>query len=281
MSAEPDPPPALLENFDVSTHAFVEETAAARIWRVTLGDGRSAALKVYVSGDKGNESKAADFLRAANGVGAAHVYAEAPAALLTERLPGPSLGDLSRGGRDADAAHELVAVANRLHASLQCKTSGWPTLDTWFAPLFGIEFATECDGQARKHIARCQALAQYLLASQHDPRPLHGDLHHDNVRRSPRGYCAFDAKGVVGARAYELANAFRHPKGAPNMVRDPARLRYLQQLWSDGFAVEARELMGWAVAKVALSIAWRSGGVLTWDPELDLLDMMVGVLDDS
>ena len=42
--------------------------------------------------------------------------------------------------------------------------------------------------------------------------------------------------------------------------------RYLQQLWSDAFAVEARELIGWAVAKLALSIAWRSKGVLTSDP---------------
>ena len=128
---------------------------------------------------------------------------------------------------------------------------------------------------------RAQDFARQLLATETAPIPLHGDLHHDNVRLTDRGYCAFDAKGLVGERCFELANAFRHPRGLPEHVRDPARLRFLRDSWADVLGLDARRLMGWAVAKTALSIVWRSSDALSDDPELDLLDAMIALFDDT
>ena len=139
--------------------------------------------------------------------------------------------------------------------------------------MFSLRVSPDVPKQTHDDIGFCRDLARHLLASQTDIRPLHGDLHHDNIRLSDRGYCAFDAKGVVGERAYELANAFRNPKGIPDLIRDPSRIARLRELWSREFQVSPRRLMQWATVKVALSISWRSGGTLIADPECDLLSI--------
>jgi len=101
-----------------------------------------------------------------------------------------------------------------------------------------------------------------------------GDLHHDKARLAEDSYLAFDAKGVVGDRAYELANAFRNPKGVEALVRDPARIERLLAQWSLGFRVAPERLLDWAVAKCALSIAWQAGTDLSGDSDLDLLEVL-------
>ena len=273
------PPREVMVDFGVSKARFLQETAIARIWRVERAGGDPAALKVYLSDSMGNETYGFAFLRALKGASAVHIYAQSQTAALMEWLPGPSLGDLSRSGRDKDAAFQLGSVASVLHGASGFDASKWPELSAWFAPLFDMEFALNCTADDRALIEHGRDVARQRLAASTNQVPLHGDLHHDNVRLGPRGYCSFDAKGVVGDRAYELANAFRNPKGVPDLIRDPARLRFLRDTWSDALGIEAQDLMGWAVAKTALSIAWRSKGVLSSDPELDLLDLMLGVLD--
>ncbi|MBL4813394.1 MAG: hypothetical protein JKX69_13820, partial [Rhodobacteraceae bacterium] len=130
----------------------------------------------------------------------------------------------------------------------------------------------------RRDIVFCQQTAQNLLANQIDIRPLHGDLHHDNIRLGARGYCAFDAKGVLGERAYELANAFRNPKGAEKIVTAPERVVSLAQSWSQAFDVDQQRLLQWAMVKVALSISWRCNGKLKHDGEFALLALFRAVM---
>jgi streptomycin 6-kinase len=195
--------------------------------------------------------------------------------VLLEWLDGPSLGDLSRGGRDVEAGVELLATACRLHAALSRQHMVLPTLSEWFQGLFTLRFGPTCPSEVRVAILRATAIAAELLASADPPQPLHGDLHHDNIRGSPRGYLAFDAKGVLGEPGYEFANAFRNPKGAPHLVRDPARIARLADLWSEGIGLPRQRLLQWAAAKCALSIAWRSGPVLQQDPEIDLLTLLL------
>jgi streptomycin 6-kinase len=43
-------------------------------------------------------------------------------------------------------------------------------------------------------IASSQRLVLHLLQTQTDLRPLHG-VDHDNLSKTQRGFCAFDAKG--------------------------------------------------------------------------------------
>lgn len=255
----------------------MQETGLATIWRVARAGGAQAALKLYHSKGMGNEAPGHGFLSALNGHAAARVYAQTSHAALMEWLDGPSLGDLSRAGQDDIASRELVAVATAIHANPVPVHPDYPQIEDWFAALFTTGFAPDCPVQTRRDILHCQTLARDLFARQHEIRPLHGDLHHDNIRLGDRGYCAFDAKGVLGPRIYELANAVRNPKGVPDLIRDPSRIRSVLKVWSTKFQVSEAELLDWATVKTALSIVWRSKGQVSHDPEFDLLARLIGL----
>jgi streptomycin 6-kinase len=261
----------LLAHFALSEPASLAQTAIANLWTVTRADGHRAVLKVYGQRGMGSKAQGFRFLAAAPPDHAAQVYATRPDAALIEWLEGPSLGDTARAGHDMPAAQELLGVASGLHRGAAQPTEGYPLLMERFAALFDLRLADDCEPQLRAAMAKARSMAQELLSSQVDQRPLHGDLHHDNIRKAARGYCAFDAKGLVGERSYELANAFRHPKGCEERICDPGRILALAALWSAGFGVDRLRLPQWAAAKCALSIAWRSKGRLSHDPELPLL----------
>lgn len=271
------PEPELLKTFHASDPVFVDETGLATIWKVVRHNGQPAALKVYHTNDMRNEAQGFDLLEAWDGRGAALLFQRNSFAALIEWLDGPSLGDLTRQGRDRLACQELVEAANRIHTASHIPNPGFPQLEDWFQSLFDVSIGPGCPKETRRDIAKCQAVARKLLATQRDVVPLHGDLHHDNIRLGERGYCVFDAKGVLGDRAYELANAFRNPKGAEQIVRDPARITYLAKVWAEAFGVERQRLLDWAAAKCALSIAWRAKGAVDDDQEFDLMSSLVGI----
>lgn len=280
MVVNGDPEPDLLALFQVSAPRFVDRTGIATIWKVRRGNGQPAALKVYHGRDMRNEAAGFDLLEAWNGRSAARLFGRSGNAALIEWLDGDALGDLTRAGRDDEANVHLVDVANRLHAVPVPAPAGLPRLADWFSGLFGLQVSDTCRARTQRDIARAQKLARNLLAAERDIVALHGDLHHDNIRLGERGYCAFDAKGVLGERAYELANAFRNPKGAEDLVRDPSRIAAMAALWSDKFNVGQQRLLAWAAAKCALSIAWRCNGTLEHDPEFDLLALLVDAAGD-
>ena len=271
------PPSHVLRRFRLSSPEFAARTGIATVWRARNADGADVALKVYHGADMRNEAAGFAILDALAGRSAAQVFAISEGAAVIEWLPGPSLGDLTRNGRDAEAAAHLVAVAADIHCAPIRTTTSLPTLNEWYAALFDLRFADTCDGADRHLMQMARHVARELLASEEDIRPLHGDLHHDNIRLGARGWCAFDAKGVVGERCYELANAMRNPTGAEALAADPARIRLLRDHWSAGFDVAPGRLMRWAVAKTGLSMAWRADGAFTTDPDLPILAALCDV----
>ena len=264
-------PAGILAQYALSNPQFVVKTPLAHVWKVKSSGGDWVALKVYHKPDMANERTGFAIMAALNGHGAAKVLATGSNFAITEWLDGPSLGDLARNGQDKDATRALGQLAAKLHQKPLHITDELPTLPQWLHALDRLGFAPACPAEAQHNLQTCQKMAQYLLATETDIRPLHGDLHHDNIRLGPRGYAAFDAKGLLGERCFELANAFRNPKGAETLVRDPARIQGLVAEWSQSFDVPPARLLQWATVKCALSIAWRSGGVVSNDPEFDLL----------
>ena len=99
---------------------------------------------------------------------------------------------------------------------------GLAPIDSWFEALLSKAAADRQAGIGSIY-GRGAALAERLLADRRDVRVLHGDIHHSNIRRSPRGWLAFDPKGLVGERAYDCANALCNP-AMPALVHDEARL---------------------------------------------------------
>ena len=275
------PEKEILAAFGVREPVFIARTVRATVWKVKDAAGDPAALKAYHHGDMVDESCGLDLMQAWDGAGAVRLLGRRKGAVLMEWLEGPSLGDLTRRGEDRRATVELVAVANRLHAARTGALAALPTLADWFQDLFDLTMTPDCPAAAREAMQRCRSIARDLLATEHNVRPLHGDLHHDNIRLGARGYCAFDAKGVLGERAYELANAFRNPVGADATIRDPDRVRTLADCWAAAFDVGRQRLLDWAAAHSALSLAWSAGSAFWRDADAGIMMLLLRLAEES
>ncbi len=236
----------------------------ATVWRVTRADGGKAALKVAQDDD---EAGAAAVLRHWDGEGAVRCLDAHGRAILLEWIDGSSLGDLARRGGLEAADRVLAGVAGRLHRRKGPVPGELRRLEDWCAALTAFDAGQAPDTVARTAIKAAQDLLTALLASAPADRPLHGDLHHDNVRLSERGWLAFDPKGLRGDPAFDAGNAFRNPTGCDDASLRPERIDDL----ADAFAAEAgldrSRALRWASVSCALSIAWfiEDGG----DPAAD------------
>ena len=271
---------AALKRFGLCDPVRIAETGAAQVFRVTRRSGDPAALKLFTRGDMGNETGAVAFLKAWDGKRAVRVLDHSSDALVMEWAEGPLLGDMARQVQNAAADETLAQVATRLHRTWVTLPDA-PRLDTWIAPLFDLRFASDCDRPLRRDMERAAAMARSLLPPSEDWRILHGDLHHDNVIVTSDGPVAIDQKGILGDPAFELANAFRHPRGSQVPLADGGLIAKRVELWSAALDVPARRLLQWAAVKCALSIAWRAKGSLDRDPEGPLLSALISTTHPS
>lgn len=269
--AAPLPPEDFFDALGVSEPVFAAESGAALVWKVSRGTG-FAALKLYKSGDMGNEAAGFRYLAALNGQGAARVYHAEGGIALTEWLEGPPL---AANPRDAEVIGSLAALARQLHRGAPLDGTGFTPLEDFMAFLVQFEPPAAWGADARGDIAACRHLWEHLLASQTGRAVLHGDLHPGNVICTASGLCAFDAKGIWGEPAYELANAFRHPRARPEQVLNPARIRLAAEAWSAALGCTPRRLLHWAAAKAALSLAWRTGQGQNTDLDLRLTRLLL------
>lgn len=235
-----------LARFRLSDPTPLARTATSRLWTVIRQDAEKAVLKLLHPGQT-EETRGAAYLNALAGRGAVQVHAIDGPAILMEYCPGPSLGDLARSGRDAEATDILCDVIRTLHSARPDPT-GLQPLAHRFAPLTSASL----DGD----LGKAAGLARALLADPVAPEALHGDLHPDNVLSSPRGWLAIDPKGVWGDPAYEAANAFRNPEGLGERLLDPDRLLRMAEQFSGKLCHPPQRLLGWAAAHCALSTRW-------------------------
>lgn len=241
---------------------FFAQTNIAQVWKLRLEDGRIVALKHYQNNHLGNEATGYDWMAGQSPALVAQVYGRSSDAMVFEWLEGPSLGDLSRGGRDAEACDHLAGLAAGLAETRSAIDAPLPCVSTWFEALFEVRIDAACPAGLRADMKAAQALARRLLDSTTERCALHGDLHHDNVILTRDGPRAFDAKGVMADPAYEMANAFRNPKGMGDVMRDAQRIERFADQVCAALTVERPRLLEWVAAKSALSIAWSCKGAL-------------------
>ena len=246
----------LMTRLGIESPHHITQTTIASIWRVMRTDGSYAALKCYFKDDLKDEAPGFDLLAAQNGIGAAKIYARSNAAILMEWLDGPLLGDLTRAGKDEKASQRLLETALTLHHPPVKNIPSLDPLPRRFRALLDAKFTADCPDGIRAAVRKTCRLAEDLLADQQDIRPLHGDLHHDNIKAGDRGYLAFDAKGVLGERTFELANAFQNPLGSEAFSHRPEIILRRAQIWSAGLKVSKPRLLSWAAALSGLSLAW-------------------------
>lgn len=236
----------------VAQAAPLSDGIGGKVWRATLTGGGTAIVKRLSELAIRDRADGEAWLRWRNGEGAVRLLDRKGALLLLEDAAGPSLLDIFHAHGD-DAATEIAAWVLR---DLK-KQPGAPA-PSGLTPLresFSSLFARAAGEPARPQFVEAAALAQRLLDSQQDVRPLHGDFHHENVLLSPRGWLAIDPRGVAGDPAYEAANWFYNPLGS-ELRHDPERALEVAAALGPALGRLPETLMDWGIAHAALSAAW-------------------------
>lgn len=233
------------------------ETPRAWLFRVQTETGEPAALKILKPAGIGSEGRQSDLLRVWAGNGAVKCLASDGANYLMEWLNGPLLGDLARNGDDMGSAEILAKTAQNLHCNE--RPDFVPDLRQFTMPLADIQPSQMPEGSHALFTKAKEMLAR-LLADAPAPTLLHGDLHHDNIAKSPRGWLAYDPKGVLGDPHYEFANSFQNPVGMLNQITNPDRGRKLAEIYATQTGLDKTRLLQWAGTHSALSACWSLQG---------------------
>jgi streptomycin 6-kinase len=206
------------------------------------------------------EQRGATALRYFDGRGAVRLYRSDATAQLLEYAWGEELIGMVERGDDRGATHIIATVLQQLHDAPQGeRRDGLLLLKDWFRQLFDKADSDRAVGADSIYV-RGADLAARLLADPREVRVLHGDIHHRNIRESPRGWLAFDPKGLVGERTYDCANTLCNPyRGRPRydkLVHDQSRLLTTAGILSDALEIELGRVLQFTFAYACLSASW-------------------------
>jgi streptomycin 6-kinase len=248
-----------LDRWQLSADGAPIVTPRARLLPVRL-NGAPAMLKVATDPE---EKFGGLLLSWWDGDGAARVLAaDGDAIAMGQR----SLTTYAQTGRDIEATEILCDVIARLHRPRAAPLPELVPLEIWFADLFAHAAA---EGGL---LARAAATARELFADPQQIRPLHADIHHDNVLDfEARGWLAIDPKRVIGEAGYDYANIFCNPDmdhPAPPIAVVPEIFRQRLAIVTAKSGIPRRRLLQWILSYTGLSAAWILGD--DDDPTVDL-----------
>jgi streptomycin 6-kinase len=249
-------PAALTERWRICGGVSVADTRSSRVFRVER-EGASSAIVKILKPEGMNELPGMAFLDWRGGHGAVRLIDRIDNACLLEDAGTTILRDHYRAFGDEAATDTVLSVLAELHAS---SSSPPPAelvpLRRHFQSLFQMA-ERGADPEHADLLRWGAALADELLSQQVDIRPLHGDLHHDNiVTGGARGWLAIDPQGLIGDPAYDVANVFGNPLGGAKDILDPKRIARLAKSFSEVLGCSERKILRFAGAHAAVSICW-------------------------
>lgn len=233
----------------------LEELAETHTSTVYLArrDGQTVVLKLLKDHAE-EERRGVLALKHWDGQGAIVPLAFDDGAQLLEYAPGPDLVGHVQRGDDRQATHIISGVLNALHSHPVDQDLPLPSLHRWFRTLF-LQAETDTDPYAAL-FKRAAHIAEKLLASPQNEVVLHGDIHHENVRHSPRGWLAIDPKGIIGERTYDCANTLCNPPNALDIVLNQDRILANARILADAIDTDLQRVLHFTFAYACLSASW-------------------------
>lgn len=261
MSASaPSLPAELVELWGITSAELIADTRTSLVHRVLRRDGSKAITK-RLKPDGLHELCGIDFLGWRQGHGSVRLLDRQGNACLLEDAGTLMLKD-HRLLHGENAANDIIlSVLKKLHSSsADIPPESLVPLRQHFQSLF--ERALRGDRpDLSAALTYSASIADDLLSSQLDIRPLHGDLHHENiVSGSERGWLAIDPQGLLGDPAYDVANVFGNPDGAFADIIDPPRIIRLVKLFAPAIGCSEEKILRYAIAHAGLSICWSLEG---------------------
>lgn len=248
-----------LQTWELTDPQPLAETVTSNVYTV-IHDGATVVLKILKPYGV-EERMGAIALRCFDGRGAVRLLRGDDNAHLLEYAAGEDLTGLVINGHDQQATEIIAGVINQLHADQSgSQPEGIVTLRRWFRALF-VQAEKDRQKGSDTVIMRAASIADMVLSEQRDLRVLHGDIHHQNVKRSARGWLAFDPKGVYGERTYDLANTLCNP--APDygvVIADEARILRNAEILSRMCGIELPRVMLFLHLYACLSASWTLEG---------------------
>ena len=252
-----------IRHWDLTPDGAAIVTPRASLLPVLRG-GEAAFLKLL--SPESDETGAARALRHFDGRGAVRVLAEAERAVLLERaVPGTPLTDRVAAGRDDEATGIIADTILALHRG--DAPAGFPTLEDW-----GDGFRRQRARGSHQHLPlamldRAEATWRALAGSQGRRLLLHGDLHHDNLLQSARGWLAIDPKGVIGEAAFEVVMMLRNPIRLWPFPADAALMSRRVTILCERLSLDRERVLSWAFALIVLGACW---SIEDGDPDRDV-----------
>lgn len=249
--------PSFPASWNIEAAKQIADTPAGVVYAVTRGDGSPAVAKVLKKKVLKDSLRGADFITWRAGVGCVELLERSDDILLMEHAGAETLRDVLFRDGDDDAATEIAAdVLLQYHQpSQQPPPSSLLTLPLYFESLFRKAEQNRTDGVESIYI-EAATLAQELIDRQRDVKPLHGDLHHENIMRSGRGWIIIDPAGLIGDAALDVANMFSNPLDRFDLTRSEARIASMAAIFSRALQRDERVLLQYAFAYGCLSAAW-------------------------
>lgn len=220
-----------------------------RVWRVTTTDGATAIVKQVSDRARDEAGFALSWLAWRGGVGAARLLDTAGDFQLLEDVGRETLTAVLDRDGDAEATRIAATVLKTLGAPGPAAPV-LPMMRERFDGLFRLDRPDEpLFLQARGRLER-------RLARPHPSRPLHGDVHHDNILNGPRGWLAIDPHGVVGDPAYEAANLLSNPVGRSDLTTHTDRAAALARTLAAAVERPVAIVLDYGFCHACLSAAW-------------------------
>jgi streptomycin 6-kinase len=143
----------------------------------------------------------------------------------------------------------------RLHASRDLPVPASLTaLADSFSSLFMKAELDRRNGR-RSQFVEAAETADRLLANQRAVRPLHGDIHHENILYGERGWLAIDPKGIFGDPVFDIANLFYNPVDSELRISE-ARAVSMATVLAARLRCDIGKVLDYAFSFSALSASW-------------------------
>jgi streptomycin 6-kinase len=242
------------QHWNLTDPQLLTETVTSHIYTITY-EGERVVLKLLkpYGWEERSGGLALDYW---HGRGAVRLLRDEEDAYLMEYADGDTLVPMVQSGSDEQATQIIADVLNELHATTtQPLPQELITLQTWFRALYSKASEDRSAGVDSSFV-RAARLAEDLLANPLDVRVLHGDMHHENVRHSQRGWLAFDPKGLVGERTYDVANTLCNPYGMPHLTHNETRLLTNAGILAEAMKIDLQRVLTFLYMYANLSASW-------------------------
>ncbi|MCZ7887168.1 MULTISPECIES: aminoglycoside phosphotransferase family protein [Agrobacterium] len=249
--------PSFPASWNIEAAKRIADTPAGVVYELTRKDGSLAIAKVLKKKVLKDSLRGADFIAWRAGIGCVELLDRSDPILLMEHAGKETLRDvLFRDGNDNSATEIAAEVLLRYHQpSAQPPPSSLLTLPLYFESLFRKAEQDRSDGVDSPFVAAAR-LAQTLIDQQRDIKPLHGDLHHENIMHSDRGWIIIDPAGLIGDAALDVANMFSNPLDRFDLTRSEARIASMAAIFAKALQRDEKLLLQYAFAYGCLSAAW-------------------------